>query len=379
MTLGLQETRYDRQQLLTWWDQRALSGSRVLVVGAGAIGNELLKNLVLLGVGSITVVDLDVVARSNLARCVLFRAADEGKPKAPVAAAAAAELNTDVTVEGLVADIRDQPLGWLANFDLVLGGLDNREARLWVNASCRKLGMPWVDGAIEGLRAIARVFLADGPCYECTLGEADRAVLAIRQSCALLSNQEMLEGKVPTTATSSSFVAAVQVQEAVKLLTGRHDLLALRGQGFTYVGDTLDAYTINYSEDPYCLAHDTYGPLEPVPVGEASTLFDVLAAVGATDVVAVDLEDDLVLAAVCRTCDTTTDVRRRLAALRPGDGECRTCHQVLQFDSRRSLSPDSNAELLGLPLRDLDLRDLDVVTLRRLDDRRHLVLREASS
>src|SRR3954464_10097083 len=112
MTLDLEEGRYDRQQLLTWWDQPALADSRVLVVGAGAIGNELLKNLVLLGVGSITVMDLDVVARSNLARCVLFRGADEGQPKASVAAAAAGALNPDVDVAGIVADIRCQPLGW---------------------------------------------------------------------------------------------------------------------------------------------------------------------------------------------------------------------------------------------------------------------------
>ena len=67
------EGRYHRQNLITWWDQSRLQSARVLVVGAGALGNEIVKNLVLVGVGTVIVVDMDTIENSNLSRCVFFR------------------------------------------------------------------------------------------------------------------------------------------------------------------------------------------------------------------------------------------------------------------------------------------------------------------
>ncbi len=212
MKVDLAEDRYDRQRLITWWDQARLRDARVLVVGAGAIGNEVLKNLALLGVGNIHVIDLDTIESSNLARCVLFREEDEGRPKAEVAAFAARALNPDVRVTAHVGNVVLFPLGHLRDFDLAIGGLDNREARRWVNQAARKVGIPWIDGAIEGLAGVVRTFVTDGPCYECTLGEADYALLAQRKSCTLLSAEEIASGRTPTTATTASIVAGIQVE-----------------------------------------------------------------------------------------------------------------------------------------------------------------------
>ena len=78
--------RYSRLRLISWWRQDLLAAARVLVVGAGALGNEAIKNLALLGVGTVYVIDLDTVEPSNLARSVLFRAEDGGQAKAVVAA-----------------------------------------------------------------------------------------------------------------------------------------------------------------------------------------------------------------------------------------------------------------------------------------------------
>src|SRR5258707_3325621 len=76
--------RYGRLRLIPWWRQERLSAARVLVVGAGALGNEVLKNLALLGVGTVYVIDLDTIETSNLSRSVLFRAEDGGQSKAVV-------------------------------------------------------------------------------------------------------------------------------------------------------------------------------------------------------------------------------------------------------------------------------------------------------
>ena len=90
--------RYGRLRLIPWWRQERLAAARVLVVGAGALGNEVLKNLALLGVGTVYVIDLDDVEPSNLSRSVLFRAEDGGRPKAEVAAQRAGEINPEVDV-----------------------------------------------------------------------------------------------------------------------------------------------------------------------------------------------------------------------------------------------------------------------------------------
>ena len=133
--------RYSRLRLISWWRQEKLQAAKVLVVGAGALGNEVLKNLALLGLGTTYLIDLDDVELSNLSRSVLFREQDGGQPKAVVAARRALELNPEITVIPMHGDvITDVGLGLFARVDLVIGCLDNREARLWVNRQCWKTG-----------------------------------------------------------------------------------------------------------------------------------------------------------------------------------------------------------------------------------------------
>ena len=117
--------------------------------------------------------------------------------------------------------VYDLGLGVYRWADVILGGLDNREARVAINQATARAGKVWIDGAIERLDGVARVFdPATGPCYECTMGENDWKMLEARRSCALLSRGEMEQGKVPTTPTTASIIAGIQIQEAVKLLHG---------------------------------------------------------------------------------------------------------------------------------------------------------------
>src|SRR5262252_9438661 len=94
-----QEDRFSRLRLISWWDQEKLGAAKVLVVGAGALGNEILKNLALLGIARIVVADLDSIETSNLARSVLYRAADVGRRKADVAAEAVRNIFPQARVQ----------------------------------------------------------------------------------------------------------------------------------------------------------------------------------------------------------------------------------------------------------------------------------------
>ena len=141
--------RYSTLRLINWWDQQRLAEAKVLVVGAGALGNEVLKNLALLGVGRIIIVDFDKIEAANLSRAVLFRPEHSGQFKADVAAEQVKQLNSDIDVDALVGDVTsDVGLGLYRKMDVVIGCLDNREARMAVNKACRRVSRPWIDGGL---------------------------------------------------------------------------------------------------------------------------------------------------------------------------------------------------------------------------------------
>lgn len=252
--LNKQEDRFDRFRLISWWDQNRLAAAKVLVVGAGALGNELVKNLALLGVGHVLIADMDAIENSNLSRSILYREKDNGTQKSAAAARAAQDIYPDMKVHHFDGNVvHDLGLGVYRWADVVLGGLDNREARLSINRNCYKVNKPWIDGAIEQIQGIVRVFAPPGPCYECTMSEMDWKLLQMRRSCNLLSREQMMTGHTPTTPTISSIIAGVQAQEAVKLL---HGMETLTGKGWVFNGLTTEAYTIDYPRKEECYSHD---------------------------------------------------------------------------------------------------------------------------
>lgn len=334
----LDESRYDRQERISWWDQAKLRNSRVLVVGAGALGNELVKNLALVGVGTIEVVDMDLIEHTNLARCVFFREGDEGKPKAQVLATAAQALNSEVRVSGHFAAVQSLGSGYLREFDLILGGLDNREARLWVNRACRRLGLIWIDGAIEGLQGVVQAFDTHGACYECTLTEVDWKILSHRRSCALLGVQDMLEGKTPTNATTASLIAAIQVQEAIKFLVGRQDILALLGKQWIFLGEPMATFVSEIVEDEYCLAHEDQ--LEPdLVVRRPDSLLEVIKLISSDTSAVLEFPSDLLVISDCEECHAGGSVGLRALA-KDGHGVCQVCKSPLKAELKTSVSRD---------------------------------------
>ncbi len=376
VNLDDEDGRYHRQTLISWWDQDRLRAARVLVVGAGAIGNELVKNLALAGVGTVVVIDLDEVENSNLSRCVFFRPEDEGRPKSEVVCDRASALNGDVSFIPVVGDVRhDLGLGDFAEFDVVLGGLDNREARLHVNQACWKTSTPWVDGAIEGLMGTMRVFVPpDSACYECTMSPRDHQLLAQRRGCALLDRDEMLAGKVPTTGTSGSVIAALQVQELIKLLHADRLSESFAGRGVAFNGMNHDSYVVSYPRMDSCMSHDTY-ELDGAERRAADEPLDALLQrgrrlLGEPDAV-IDLECDVVLSASCRDCGCTDVINRPVTKVGFEDALCPHCGKERQLDARHTLD---SPEQLMFSAADLSLPDNDVITVRSGLERVHFLV-----
>lgn len=353
-----EEDRYSRLRLIPWWDQEKIQNTRIMVVGAGALGNELVKNLTLLGVGNILILDMDSIENSNLTRSVLFRRSDVGRFKAEIAAERAMEINPDVNAVGIVANIIDDVgLGVFRRMDVVLGGLDNREARLAINQSCYKVNKPWIDGAIEVLNGFARVFVpGQGACYECTMTDMDWQLINKRKSCALLTHEQMAEGKIPTTPTSSSVIAGIQVQELLKILHKERNLPTLAGKGFVFNGLTHDSYVVEYQEKPDCMSHDTYDEIieknwSVKDITLKVLLLEIQAEMGET--VVIDFDRDIATYGHCN-CGEHISLFMPVHKLRGNMLTCPKCGQQMSFDSIHSINGSEDflnmtPEQIGIP------------------------------
>ncbi len=322
--------RYGRMRLISWWRQEKLLASKVLVVGAGALGNEVIKNLALLGVGHLFIIDYDTIEATNLTRSVLYRSSDAGRAKAERAAAAARAMNPDVKVRALNGNvITDLGLGVFSEVDVVIGCLDNREARLWINRQCWKVTKPWVDGAIQEISGTCKVFVPPGnACYECGMCERDYQLINLRYSCPLLKREDVAEGKVPTAPTISSIIGGLQVQEALKLLHG-HAVKA--GAAMVFNGEGNNFYTSNLQRKEECLSHETYSAIEDVAVGSDSTAEQLFAAAKSAKNAALILDRELLVDVTCPTCRVHHEVMKAVAKLTYKDGLCPKCKNVMQM------------------------------------------------
>lgn len=167
----------------------ALETSRVLVIGAGGLGCEILKNLALSGFKDIHVIDMDTIDVSNLNRQFLFRQADVGKSKAEVAAAFVEKRVPGVKITPYNGKIQDKDEEYYMQFKLVVCGLDSIEARRWINATLVDMVdmenpeslKPLIDGGTEGFKGQARVILPSlTSCIECQLSmHAPRAAVPL--------------------------------------------------------------------------------------------------------------------------------------------------------------------------------------------------------
>jgi adenylyltransferase/sulfurtransferase len=355
------EDRYSRFRLIPWWDQTKLQTARVLVIGAGALGNEILKNLVLLGFERIVVVDLDKIEESNLSRTILYRDSDVGSYKADVAARSMKALAPKAKVQALVANVlQNCGLGLFAWSDVILAGLDNREARLWINRCAWKMNRPWIDGAIEGINGVARVFVAgSAPCYECTLGETDWKLLEQRMSCNLLLREANTEGKIATTPTISSVIAGIEVQEAVKLL---HGMPTLASSGFVFEGLNHTSYKVQYTANPDCMSHFTFEKVTELPYKSSEWTLQDLWQHGAKDLdaqdVVVEFSRDIVHQLECPECGAKEEIFAPVGSIRyeqgrcPRDGQMRVVTTIHSYDGTESFGRRT-IDQLGLPLYDV--------------------------
>lgn len=166
------EDRYHRQKLVNvmgvTWDQDKLMNSTALIAGMGALGCESAKNLALMGLRKLIIIDNDVVELSNLSRQMLFSDQDIGSPKVVAAERNLVKMNPSTEVEKHYERIENIPLEKYQEADILLSSLDNFEGRRYLNSVAFTLNKPFVDAGTHGFFGHVRVIIPhETPCYEC--------------------------------------------------------------------------------------------------------------------------------------------------------------------------------------------------------------------
>jgi len=252
--------------LLSWFKKDKVKNARVLVAGAGALGNEVIKNLALFGVGHIYVVDFDQIEISNLTRSVLFREEDAYSHayKADIVAKRAMEINPQIKVTPIVGNLFSEVgFGLYRSVDVVIGCLDSRIARYQLNRLSLRAGKSWIDGSIENMTGAVKVYTPGVSCYECGLSREEFNHIMLRTGCADVVRNQTEAGRVATTPISASIIGAMQVQEAMKIIHLSPDEPApfktLQGKMLRYEGMTCTTSVYRFpSWKNTCPAHELW-------------------------------------------------------------------------------------------------------------------------
>jgi len=255
--------------------QLRLLDSRVLLIGAGGLGCPLAQYLGAAGVGSIGIVDFDVVDISNLQRQVLYQTADVGRLKAEVARDRIHAMNPDVHVDVYPVALRsDNALKLFADYDVIVDGTDNFPTRYLSNDACVLLGKPNVYGSVFRFEGQASVFDAtQGPCYRCLFPEPPPAGSV--PSCAEGGVLGVLPG----------LIALIQATETIKIVTGIGEPLYGRLVIYDALRMVFGEYRLKKDPDcPVCGEHPSvtdlidYEGFCGVPAIEESPVVEVSAA-----------------------------------------------------------------------------------------------------
>jgi molybdopterin/thiamine biosynthesis adenylyltransferase/rhodanese-related sulfurtransferase len=240
-----QRNRYQRHLLLPEVDvegQQKLLDSKVLLIGAGGLGSPAALYLAAAGVGTLGIIDMDVVDASNLQRQILHNLDRLGDRKVDSAKKTLTALNPDVNV--VTYDVRlgaDNILDIFSGYDVVVDGTDNFPTRYLVNDASLKLDIPVVHGSIFRFEGQASVYLPHrGPCYRCQVPEPPPADMA--PSCAEAGVLGVLPG----------IIGSIQAMEAIKLLLGLGEPLVGRLLAYDALEESFRTFRVN--RDPECAA-----------------------------------------------------------------------------------------------------------------------------
>jgi adenylyltransferase/sulfurtransferase len=242
--------------------QRKLLASKVCIIGAGALGSVIANNLCRAGVGFMRIVDRDIVEEVNLQRQILFTEKDaaEGLPKVEAAYNHLREINSEIEIEPITADVNSANVEKIiAGMDLVIDGTDNFETRFLLNEACHKHGIKWVyGGVLTSGGATMNILFGEHPCFRCFM--PDMPEPGSYETCSTVGVLNSITG----------IIGSYEASEAVKILIGADDEISTDYIAVDVWDNSVDFMEVEKDADcPVCV-HGIYELLD-TPVGSYST------------------------------------------------------------------------------------------------------------
>jgi len=269
--ISIDSDKFDRQKRIKGWDQEKISNAKIMVIGVGATGNEVVKNLVLAGVGTILIIDYDMIETSNLNRCILFNmnAAKFNEYKVDVVKEASRILNPDVKVIALKEELNAIDKDLYGQYDVVCSCLDNIEARVEANNYAYYYNTPFIDSGIDGYYGTVQAVYSKMPessCLQCGITNIDLDLMWKKFSCTgqeISAENGATTEKIATLVTTTSVIGGIQSQQVLKFILGVdyfNDFKEwdpnigepLIGRQLNYNGLTNTFNIINKFKDPIC-------------------------------------------------------------------------------------------------------------------------------
>lgn len=252
--VDINKDKYDRQKRIAGWDQNKISNATVMIIGVGATGNEVAKNLSLSGIGKLIIIDYDIIERSNLNRCVMFNMEDkvENKYKVDIIKAACEKLNPEIKILTIKKALDEIDKDLYKQVDVVCSCLDNIEARLEANNYAYYYQVPFIDSAIdEFFGTVQAVYsgVPDAACLQCGISGADLDLMWLKFSCTgeeIESSNGTTIGKIATIITTTSIIGGIQAQQVIKFILGI-DQFKEQGKWNPHIGEPLIGKQLNYN------------------------------------------------------------------------------------------------------------------------------------
>lgn len=328
---------------------------KILVVGVGAGGNEVLKNLLLMGFGHLTIVDFDHVEDSNLSRTTLFRKEDIGKSKSLVAAERLKEmaLHDNPEIVGLHGNlITDFGKGLFVEHDIVICCVDTQKCRAYINDMCVLTKTPFFEMGFSGYDVDICFFAPEG-----TMTQQDGTVIEKlppndgkfpkmngtfpvclreeigfgnfdekRNSCSGYKVKDTNLSKIPTIQISAGMAGVLVATELIKYLDG---IESIKNKMLLYFGKTYSTMICNYTRNPKCTIHDEEFNLLELSVKKTSTIRDVLSALEEKfkTCVMLQLPEDFIISNRCHICGRTIEINKRKSEVWNEERWCAECRE----------------------------------------------------
>lgn len=348
---------FDRQNMIiSKYAAELIKSVKILVIGVGAGGNEVLKNLLLMGFGNITIVDFDTVEDSNLSRTTLFRKEDIGKSKSIVAAERLRDmaLHSNPNIVGLHGNLMtDFGKGLFIEHDIVICCVDTQKCRAYINDLCVLTKTPFFEMGFSRFDVDICFFAPEGymtqkdgstieklpskdgafPTFNGSFPICLREVIGVgnfdekRNACSALKKDDVELTKIPTIQVSAAMAGVLVATELVKYLDGKD---TIRNKMLLYFGLTYETLICNYERDSECKIHNDVFDCITIKHQLSDTIADVISNIEDTYKcrAILYLPDEFVFTGKCHICGETIEYNKQFHEIYDKERWCKLCRET---------------------------------------------------